>query len=60
MPTAEELSRILLWVFTGLLGGFGFATPEAILDLLQPEILAAIMAVVAATWRALRPPVVEQ
>ena len=59
MPSAEELSRILVWIVGGLSTGFGLATPDALLQLIQPEYLGAIIMVVAAVWRAVRPPVVE-
>lgn len=57
--SAEELSRILLWILSGATTAFGLATPEALLNLLQPEILGAAMFVAAAIWRVFRPPVVK-
>lgn len=60
MPSAEELSRILVWILGSGLAGFGIPTPEALLNLVQPEILGALMLVLAAIWRVFRPPVVSE
>lgn len=57
--SAEELSRILVWVLGAFGGGFGLATPEALFNLVQPEVIGAAMIVVAAIWRAFRPPVAQ-
>lgn len=57
--TAEELSRILVWVLGSFGTGFGLATPEALFALVQPEVIGAAMIVVAAIWRFVRPPVVS-
>lgn len=55
--TAEEVSRILLWIVGGVASGAGVATPDPLFALLQPEVVGAAMLLVAAIWRALRPPV---
>lgn len=57
MPNVEELSRILVWILGSGLAGFGLPTSEALLQLVQPEILGALMLVLAAIWRLFRPPV---
>lgn len=57
--SAEELSRILVWVLGSFGTGFGIATPEALFALVQPEVIGAIMVVVAAVWRYVRPPVIK-
>jgi len=57
--SAEELSRILVWVLGAFATGFGLPTPEALFALVQPEIVGAVLIVLAAVWRYLRPPVVN-
>ena len=56
--TTEELSRILTWIFSGLMAGMGLATDGAWFELVQPEVIGAVGVIVAALWRAFRPPVV--
>lgn len=56
--TTEELSRILTWLVSGLVTGMGIASDGAWFELVQPEVIGAAGVIVAAVWRAFRPPVV--
>ena len=60
MPSIEELSRILVWILGSGLAGFGIATPEALMQIVQPEVLGALVLVFAAIWRTFRPPVIAE
>ena len=57
--SAEELSRILVWIAGPFVAGLGTEWQHLFEQVTTPQVVGVLMTVAAAVWRAFRPPVVK-
>ena len=60
MPTKEELSRILVWIAGPFIAGVGTEWQALFDQFTTPQAIGVALTIVAAVWRAFRPPVVVE